>query len=82
MGTMLYGRGVFINRCFESLNLNQPDLVRDVHQDYLRAGADILDSNTFGSNRVKLLAFGLGVKVRALNRAGARLAREAAGDRA
>lgn len=82
MGTMLYGRGVFINRCFESLNLNQPDLVRDVHQDYLRAGADILESNTFGSNRVKLRAFGLGDKVRALNRAGARLAREAAGDRA
>ncbi|MFN2444146.1 MAG: bifunctional homocysteine S-methyltransferase/methylenetetrahydrofolate reductase [Vicinamibacterales bacterium] len=81
MGTMLYGRGIFINRCFESLNLTQPDLVRDVHQEYLRAGADVIESNTFGANRVKLRAFGLADRVHEINVAGARLAREAVGDR-
>lgn len=81
MGTMLYGRGVFINRCFESLNLTQPDLVSDVHQQYVKAGADVLETNTFGANRVKLRAFGLGDRVAEINREGARLAREAAGDR-
>lgn len=81
MGTMLYGKGVFINRCFESLNLTQPDLVRDVHQEYLRAGADVIETNTFGANRVKLRQFGLGDKVAEINRAGGTLAREAAGER-
>ena len=56
MGTMLYGKGVFINRCFESLNLTQPALVRDVHEQYLRAGADVIETNTFGANRMKLRA--------------------------
>jgi methionine synthase / methylenetetrahydrofolate reductase(NADPH) len=81
MGTMLYGKGVFINRCFESLNLSEPALVRQVHEEYVRAGADVIESNTFGANRVKLRAFGLGDKVHAINREGARLAREAAGDK-
>jgi methionine synthase / methylenetetrahydrofolate reductase(NADPH) len=81
MGTMLYGKGIFINRSFESLNLTQPDLVRDVHQQYLRAGAEVIESNTFGANRVKLRAFGLGDKVREINLQGARIAREAVGDR-
>lgn len=81
MGTMLYGKGVFINRCFESLNLTQPELVRDVHQEYLRAGAEVIETNTFGANRVKLRQFGLGDKVAEINGAGARLAREAVGDR-
>ena len=54
MGTMLYGKGVFINRCFESLNQTQPDLVVDVHCDYLKAGADVIETNTFGANRMKL----------------------------
>ena len=78
MGTMLYGRGVFINRCFESLNLSQPSLVTDVHGQYLRAGADVIETNTFGANRMKLRSFGLGDQVRDLNLAGAQLAREAA----
>lgn len=82
MGTMLYGRGVFINRCFESLNLSQPDLVTDVHRQYLGAGADVIETNTFGASRLKLRAFGLGDEVQALNLAGARLARAAAGDNA
>ncbi len=82
MGTMLYAKGVFINRCFEALNLTQPDLVRDVHADYLRAGADVIETNTFGANRVKLRAFGLGDQVASINAAGAIAAREAAGDHA
>ncbi len=77
MGTMLYGKGVFINRCFESLNQTQPALVTDVHGEYLRAGADVIETNTFGANRMKLRSFGLGDQVRDLNLAGARLAREA-----
>lgn len=77
MGTMLYGRGVFINRCFESLNTTDAALVTDVHGAYLKAGADVIETNTFGANRMKLRSFGLGDQVRELNLAGARLAREA-----
>jgi methionine synthase I (cobalamin-dependent)/5,10-methylenetetrahydrofolate reductase len=77
MGTMLYGKGVFINRCFESLTLSDPALVRDVHDQYLRAGADVIETNTFGANRMKLRAFGLGNRVSEINRAAAVLAREA-----
>ena len=82
MGTMLYSKGVFINRCFDALNLTQPDVVSDVHQDYVRAGADVVETNTFGANRVKLRAFGLSDKIAEINREGARLARHAANDRA
>ena len=77
MGTMLYAKGVFINRCFESLNQSQPDLVVDVHLDYLKAGADVIETNTFGANRMKLRGFGLGDQVREINLAGAQLARRA-----
>ena len=77
MGTMLYTKGVFINRCFESLNLTQPDLVGAVHDDYLRAGADVIETNTFGANRMKLRSFGLGGQVSEINAAGARIARAA-----
>ena len=80
MGTMLYARGVFINRCFDSLNIMSPDTVMDVHQDYVRAGADVLETNTFGANRLKLRSFGLGDKVREINAEAARLARKAARD--
>ncbi len=82
MGTMLYGKGIFINRCFESLNLTQPGLVSGVHREYLAAGADVLETNTFGASRVKLRGFGLGDQVQAINVAGARLARAAAGESA
>ena len=82
MGTMLYGKGVFINRSFESLNLSQPGLVSEVHREYLAAGADVIETNTFGASRLKLRAFGLGDQVHAINLAGARLAREAAALRA
>ncbi len=77
MGTMLYGKGVFINRCFESLNLSQPELVVDVHSEYLKAGADVIETNTFGANRMKLRGFGLGDQVGEINLAGAQLARRA-----
>jgi homocysteine S-methyltransferase len=76
MGTMLYGKGVFINRCFEALTLSDPELVRDVHRQYLKAGADVIETNTFGANRMKLRAFGLGNRVAELNEAAARLARD------
>jgi homocysteine S-methyltransferase len=78
MGTMLYAKGAFINRCYDELNLSLPALVRDVHQEYVRAGADILETNTFGANRKRLGAFGFAEKVKLINRAGVRIAREAA----
>ena len=82
MGTMLYAKGVFINRCFDSLNVMSADTVMEVHQDYVRAGADLLETNTFGANRVKLRSFGLGDRVHEINAEGARLARKAARDQA
>jgi methionine synthase I (cobalamin-dependent)/5,10-methylenetetrahydrofolate reductase len=77
MGTMLYSRGVFINRCFDELNLSAPDLVRQIHQEYVKAGAEIIETNTYGASRIRLAAFGLGEKVREINHAGVRIAREA-----
>ena len=82
MGTALYAKGIFINRCFDELNLSLPAMVREVHQDYVKAGAEIIETNTFGANRKRLAAFGHGDKVRAINEAGVRLAREAGGDQA
>jgi homocysteine S-methyltransferase len=82
MGTMLYARGVFINRCFDELNLSAPQLVKEVHQEYVKAGAEVLEANTFGGNRVRLGAFGFVEKLKAINEAGVRLAREAAGEKA
>jgi methionine synthase I (cobalamin-dependent)/5,10-methylenetetrahydrofolate reductase len=80
MGTMLYARGIFLNRSFDELNLTQPDLVAEVHQAYVRAGADVIETNTFGANRVKLGAFGLADRVHAINFHGATIARRAARD--
>lgn len=82
MGTMLYAKGIFINRCFDELNLSAPQLVKEIHQEYVRAGAEIIESNTFGGNRVRLAAFGFAEKLHAINQAGVKLAREAAGERA
>ena len=82
MGTMLYSRGVFINRCYDELNVSAADLVRQIHQEYVKAGAEILETNTFGANRMRLAAFGFAEKLRAINQAGVRLAREAARENA
>jgi homocysteine S-methyltransferase len=82
MGTMLYAKGIFLNRSFDELNLTQPDLVAEVHQAYVRAGADVIETNTFGANRIKLGAFGLADRVHAINLQGARIARHAARDQA
>jgi homocysteine S-methyltransferase len=82
MGTMLYAKGIFLNRSFDELNLTQPDLVAEVHQAYVRAGADVIETNTFGANRIKLGAFGLAERVHAINLQGARIARHAAREQA
>jgi len=82
MGTMLYSKGVFINQCYDELNLRSPDLVRDIHKQYVDAGADVIETNSFGANRLKLTQHGLQDQVRELNRAAASVARDAAGSRA
>jgi methionine synthase / methylenetetrahydrofolate reductase (NADH) len=78
MGTMLYAKGIFLNRSFDELNVADPDLVTAVHQEYVRVGADVIETNTFGANRIKLGTFGLSDQVHAINLQGARLARHAA----
>lgn len=80
MGTLLYAKGVFLNRCFDELNLTQPGLVSQVHDAYVHAGADVLETNTFGANRVKLGTFGLADRTHDINVAGATLARHSAGE--
>jgi homocysteine S-methyltransferase len=82
MGTMLYGKGVFLNVCYDELSLKQPDLVAEVHDAYVRAGAEAIETNTFGANPVKLAGHGLAEQTEAINRAAAALARRVAGDRA
>jgi homocysteine S-methyltransferase len=76
MGTMLYSCGVFINRCYDELNVTQPEMVRSVHEQYLLAGAEVIETNTFGANSFRLEHYGLGDKVREFNIAGASLARQ------
>jgi len=78
MGTLLYAKGIFINRSYDELNLSQPDLIRGIHHEYLQAGAEIIETNTFGGNSFRLGRHSLADKVRDVNRAGVRLAREAA----
>jgi methionine synthase / methylenetetrahydrofolate reductase(NADPH) len=82
MGTVLYGRGVFVNVCYDELSLRSPELIRDIHRDYVKAGAEVLETNTFGANPVKLGHYGLAAETEAINAAAARLTREAAGTRA
>ena len=82
MGTMLYGRGVFVNVCYDELNLSQPGLVQEVHDAYARAGAEILETNTFGANPVKLSAYGLEERTEEINRAAVAIALRAAHGRA
>ena len=77
-GTLLYAKGIFINRCYDELNVSQPELIRGLHHEYLQAGAEVIETNTFGGNKARLERHGLTDKVREINLAGARLAKEAA----
>ncbi len=79
-GTRLYELGVYLNRCFDELNLSSPELVEGVHRGYVSAGVDVIETNTFGANRVKLEKHGLADEVGSINLAGATIARKAAGD--
>src|SRR5260221_7396949 len=78
MGTLLYAKGVFINKCYDELNLTQPELIRNIHQEYLNAGAEVIETNTFGGNSVRLGRYGLTEQLHDINFQGAQLARGAA----
>src|SRR5512140_1522315 len=78
VGTYLYEKGIYINTCFDELNLTNPDIVTSVHKDYIAAGADVIETNTFGANRFRLAPHGLEKKVYEINKKGAELARGAA----
>jgi methionine synthase I (cobalamin-dependent)/5,10-methylenetetrahydrofolate reductase len=82
MGTMLYNHGVFVNVCYDELNLTQPGVVQEVHEAYVRAGAEIVETNTFGANPVKLSAYGLEDRTREINRAAVEIALRAGHGRA
>lgn len=77
MGTLLFARGIPYQHCFDEVNLSNPKLVQQIHQDYIQAGAEIIETNTFGANPVKLATHGLENKVRDINFRGAKIAREA-----
>jgi len=80
MGTMLYSKGVFINKCYDELNVRNPEIVLEVHRQYVKAGAEVLETNTYGANRVKLHGFGIEDELRDINMRAAEIARKAAGD--
>ncbi|HEY4717124.1 MAG TPA: bifunctional homocysteine S-methyltransferase/methylenetetrahydrofolate reductase [bacterium] len=80
MGTEIYRRGVFINQCYENLNIANPALIKEIHEDYVRAGSEVIETNTFGANRIKLQKFGLEDRVGEINVKGVELARRAAGE--
>jgi len=82
VGTRLYDKGIYINRSYDELNLTSPELVREVHDEYVKAGADIIETNSFGATRHKLQPYGLEGKLRDINIAAARIARESAGEKA
>ena len=79
MGTMLYQSGVYINACFDELNLSNPKLVTKIHKQYVEAGCDFIETNTFGSNEVKLAKYGLAEQTEKINKAGVELAKKAVG---
>jgi len=78
MGTMLYSRGIFINRCYEELNISQPEVIKEIHSEYINAGADLIETNTFRANAVNLSKYGLADKCEDINIKGAKLAAEVA----
>src|SRR5579859_616501 len=77
MGSLLYARGVTYEQCFDQLNLSRPELIQSIHREYINAGAQIIETNTFGANRAKLEAFNLEDRVREINFRAAKLASEA-----
>src|SRR5688572_20743149 len=79
MGSLLYERGVFVTQNFEQLNVTRPDLVKKIHAEYVEAGAQVIETNTFGANSFRLERHGLVGEVRRYNLEGARIAREVAG---
>lgn len=79
MGTEIYKRGIYINRCYDELNLTNPDIIRQIHADYVKAGADIIETNTFLANPIHLAKYGLEAKARDIITAGVKLAKEAIG---
>jgi len=81
MGSVLYTRGVFVNICFDELNLSNPEIVRRIHQEYVSAGSEILETNTFGANPVKLSSHNLGDRTEEINEKAAHLARDAGAGR-
>ncbi|MFP4382262.1 MAG: bifunctional homocysteine S-methyltransferase/methylenetetrahydrofolate reductase [Candidatus Sumerlaeia bacterium] len=80
MGTMIYEKGVFLNVCYDELCVKSPQLIKEIHREYAQAGAEVIETNTFGANRIKLGQHGLSTEVEAINRAGVKLAREVAGE--
>jgi methionine synthase I (cobalamin-dependent) len=82
MGTELYNHGVFVNVCYDRVNLDRPDLIRRIHREYVDAGAEIIETNTFGANPVKLSSYGLEDRTEEINAVAGGLARKAAGGRA
>lgn len=82
MGSLIYEKGIFIDKCYDELNLSRPDLIRSIHTDYIHAGASVIETNTYGANRFKLKSHNLLEELESINREGVKLAREAAGDRA
>src|SRR6516162_3498120 len=78
MGTLLLSKGIFIDKCYDELNLSQPDLIKGIHQEYLQAGAEVIETNTFGANSFRLSKHGCMDRLVEINRRGAQLAREAA----
>ena len=81
MGTMFYNQGIFLNRCFDALNVENPQQVRKIHEAYVAAGVDLIETNTFGANQTRLAKYGLADEVEAINTAAVELARDVAGDR-
>jgi methionine synthase I (cobalamin-dependent)/5,10-methylenetetrahydrofolate reductase len=80
MGSLIYEKGVFIDKCYDELNLSRPELIRSIHEEYIRAGATVIETNTYGANRFKLKSFNLLDQLELINSAGVQLAREAAGE--
>src|SRR5574344_393733 len=80
MGTVIYEKGVFLNACYDELNLTRPDLIKEIHKSYIDAGSDVILTNTFGASRIKLEKFGLANKVVEINKAAVKIAKSVAGE--